>query len=205
MIRDPELLNQLVDTIARFVRERLIPNEARLAEEDAVPAEILAEMKEMGLFGLSIPEEYGGLGLTMEEEALVAMEIGKTSPAFRSVFGTNNGIGAQGILIDGTDAQKAKYVPRLATGAGKTAIRVKDVAGFAVNRVLHAFLIEAIRLVDEGVCGGRHRRCDHGPARRDDQNARVGRVHAQHDRFGRCIHRRSRCRGAMGFWYHART
>ena len=100
MIRDPELLNQLVDTIARFVRERLIPNEARLAEEDAVPAEILAEMKEMGLFGLSIPEEYGGLGLTMEEEALVAMEIGKTSPAFRSVFGTNNGIGAPGILID---------------------------------------------------------------------------------------------------------
>ncbi|BBI50980.1 hypothetical protein HORIV_34010 [Vreelandella olivaria] len=116
MIRDPELINQLVDTIARFVRERLIPNEARLAEEDAVPPEILAEMKEMGLFGLSIPEEYGGLGLTMEEEALVAMEIGKTSPAFRSVFGTNNGIGAQGILIDGTDEQKAKYVPRLATG-----------------------------------------------------------------------------------------
>lgn len=69
MIRDPELINQLVDTIARFVRERLIPNEARLAEEDAVPPEILAEMKEMGLFGLSIPEEYGGLGLTMEEEA----------------------------------------------------------------------------------------------------------------------------------------
>ncbi|MGM0522197.1 MAG: acyl-CoA dehydrogenase family protein, partial [Pseudomonadota bacterium] len=116
MIRDPELLHQLVDTIARFVRERLIPNEARLAEEDAMPAEILSEMKEMGLFGLSIPEEYGGLGLTMEEEALVAMEIGKTSPAFRSVFGTNNGIGAQGILIDGTEEQKAKYVPRLATG-----------------------------------------------------------------------------------------
>lgn len=116
MIRDPELLNQLLDTISRFVRERLIPNEARLAEDDAVPPELLAEMKEMGLFGLSIPEEYGGLGLTMEEEALVAMEIGKTSPAFRSVFGTNNGIGAQGILIDGTPEQKAHYVPKLATG-----------------------------------------------------------------------------------------
>lgn len=116
MIRDQELLDQLLDTLSRFVRERLIPNEARLAEDDAVPAEILAEMKEMGVFGLSIPEEYGGLGLTMEEEALVAMEIGKTSPAFRSIFGTNNGIGAQGILIDGTPEQKAKYVPRLATG-----------------------------------------------------------------------------------------
>ncbi|MDI5934444.1 acyl-CoA dehydrogenase family protein [Halomonas kalidii] len=116
MIRDPELLNQLLDTISRFVSERLIPNEARLAEEDAVPPELLQEMKEMGLFGLSIPEEYGGLGLTMEEEALVAMAIGKTSPAFRSIFGTNNGIGAQGILIDGTPEQKARYVPRLATG-----------------------------------------------------------------------------------------
>ncbi|WP_136246616.1 acyl-CoA dehydrogenase family protein [Halomonas borealis] len=116
MIRDQELLDQLLDTLARFVRERLIPNEGRLAEEDAVPAEILAEMKEMGVFGLSIPEEYGGLGLTMEEEALVAMEIGKTSPAFRSIFGTNNGIGAQGILIDGTPEQKTRYVPRLATG-----------------------------------------------------------------------------------------
>lgn len=116
MIRDQELLDQLIDTLSRFVRERLIPNEARLAEEDAVPPEILTEMKEMGLFGLSIPEEYGGLGLTMEEEALVAMEIGKTSPAFRSVFGTNNGIGAQGILIDGTQEQKSRYVPRLATG-----------------------------------------------------------------------------------------
>ncbi|PMR68432.1 acyl-CoA dehydrogenase family protein [Halomonas heilongjiangensis] len=116
MIRDPELLNQLLDTISRFVSERLIPNEARLAEEDAVPPELLQEMQEMGLFGLSIPEEYGGLGLTMEEEALVAMEIGRTSPAFRSIFGTNNGIGAQGILIDGTPEQKARYVPRLATG-----------------------------------------------------------------------------------------
>lgn len=94
MIRDQELLDQLLDTVSRFVRERLIPNEARLAEEDAMPAELLEEMKALGLFGLSIPEEYGGLGLTMEEEALVALEIGKTSPAFRSIFGTNNGIGA---------------------------------------------------------------------------------------------------------------
>lgn len=116
MIRDQELLDQLLDTVSRFVRERLMPNEARLAEEDAMPAELLEEMKALGLFGLSIPEEYGGLGLTMEEEALVALEIGKTSPAFRSIFGTNNGIGAQGILIDGTPEQKARYVPPLATG-----------------------------------------------------------------------------------------
>ena len=116
MIRDSELLNQLVDTVRRFVRDRLVPTEQSVAENDAIPEDIVQEMKEMGLFGLSIPEEYGGLGLTMEEEALVAFEIGRTSPAFRSLFGTNNGIGAQGILIDGTEEQKRKYLPKLATG-----------------------------------------------------------------------------------------
>ena len=112
MIRDQETLSQLVDTISRFVRERLVPAEQSVAENDAIPEDIAQEMKEMGLFGLSIPEQYGGLGLTMEEEALVAFEIGHTSPAFRSLFG----IGAQGILIDGTEEQKNKYVPKLATG-----------------------------------------------------------------------------------------
>ncbi len=84
------------------MRERLIPNEANVAETDEIPAAIVAEMKAIGLFGLSIPEEHGGLGLTMEEEVTVAFELGRTSPAFRSLIGTNNGIGSQGIIIDGT-------------------------------------------------------------------------------------------------------
>ncbi|MCH8552531.1 MAG: acyl-CoA dehydrogenase family protein [Natronospirillum sp.] len=116
MIRDQEILDQMLSTLRKFVRERLMPNEEKLAETDQVPADILQEMKDLGLFGLAIPEAYGGLGMTMEEEVLIAMEIGQTSPAFRSIFGTNNGIGAQGILIDGTDEQKEKYVPRMATG-----------------------------------------------------------------------------------------
>ncbi|MFO1090798.1 MAG: acyl-CoA dehydrogenase family protein [Hyphomicrobiales bacterium] len=116
MIRDEAMLSELVAGVRRFVRERLIPNEARLAAEERMPDEIMAEMRRMGLFGLSIPEEYGGLGLTMEEEVLVAFELGQTSPAFRSAFGTNNGIGAQGILMDGTPEQKAAWLPRLATG-----------------------------------------------------------------------------------------
>lgn len=116
MIRDQETLDQILGTLRKFVRERLIPNESVLAETDQVPADIVQEMKDIGLFGLAIPEAYGGLGLTMEEEVRVAMEIGQTSPAFRSIFGTNNGIGAQGILIDGTDEQKDYYVPRMATG-----------------------------------------------------------------------------------------
>lgn len=116
MIRDEEILEQLLDSIRRFVRERLIPLEEQVADEDCVPADVIAEMKELGLYGLSIPEEYGGLGLTMEEEVLAAFEVGKTAPAFRSAFGTNNGIGSQGIILDGTDEQKQHYLPRLATG-----------------------------------------------------------------------------------------
>ncbi len=73
-------------------------------------------MKALGLFGLSIPEDYGGLGLTMEEEVSVAFELGRTSPAFRSLLGTNNGIGSQGIVLDGTPEQKARYLPQLASG-----------------------------------------------------------------------------------------
>ena len=116
MIRDQAVLTQLLDTLRRFVAERLVPNEARTAEQDRVPPELISEMRALGLFGLAIPEEFGGLGLTMEEEVLAAFEIGRTSPAFRSVFGTNNGIGSQGIIMDGTPAQKQAWLPRLATG-----------------------------------------------------------------------------------------
>lgn len=116
MIRDTETLKQLLDTINRYVRERLRPLEAQIAEDDAIPDEIVDEMREMGLFGLTIPEEYGGLGLTMEEEALVAMELGGTSPAFRSLIGTNNGIGSAGLVFDGTEAQKQKFLPAMAAG-----------------------------------------------------------------------------------------
>jgi acyl-CoA dehydrogenase len=116
MIRDKETLNALVETISRFVRERLIPNEDLVAESDEIPAEIVSAMKDMGLFGLTIPAAFGGLELTMEEEVLAMLELGKASPAFRSLIGTTVGIGSQGILLDGTQDQKQKYLPRLATG-----------------------------------------------------------------------------------------
>ena len=116
MIRDEETLTILLDSIARFVREVLVPNEQLVAETDAIPASIVAQMRALGLFGLSIPEQYGGLELSMEEEVRVAFEIARTSPAFRSLIGTNNGIGSQGILIDGTEAQKRHYLPQLAAG-----------------------------------------------------------------------------------------
>jgi acyl-CoA dehydrogenase len=77
---------------------------------------VVDEMKALGLFGLSIPESYGGLDLTMEEECLVVVELGRTSPAFRSTFGTNVGIGSQALVMFGTEAQKQKYLPGIASG-----------------------------------------------------------------------------------------
>jgi acyl-CoA dehydrogenase len=116
MIRDQETLNQLIDIVDRFVRERLIPAEQEVAENNKVPDDIIQEMKELGLFGMTIPEEYGGLGLTMEEEIYVSMSLGHTSPAFRSILGTNNGIGSAAVVFDGTDAQKQKFLPKYASG-----------------------------------------------------------------------------------------
>jgi acyl-CoA dehydrogenase len=116
MAIDNESFELLLSTVQRFVRELLVPAEDAVEELDDVPAEIVADMKEMGLFGLSIPEQYGGIGLSMSQECRVAYEIGQTALAFRSVFGTNVGIGSQGILIDGTEAQKQAWLPKVATG-----------------------------------------------------------------------------------------
>ena len=116
MIRDTETLQLLTDSLRQFVNEVLIPRENEVAETDAIPSDIVDQMREMGLFGLTIPEAYGGLGVTMEEEVNIAFELGRTSPAFRSYIGTNNGIGSIGILLDGTEEQRHQYLPQLASG-----------------------------------------------------------------------------------------
>lgn len=116
MALDQETLTLLLDAVRRFVTERLVPAEEALANTGVIPEDIVNEMRELGLFGLSIASEYGGLGLNMEEEVQVAMALGHTSPAFRSLAGTNIGIGSQAIVLAGTDAQRAAYLPRLATG-----------------------------------------------------------------------------------------
>ena len=116
MALDAETRQQLVETVRRFVTERLRPLEAKVSEDDRVPDEVVAEMKAMGLFGLSIPAQYGGLDLSMEDECLVIQEMGRTSPAFRSNFGTNVGIGSQGLVMFGTEEQKTRYLPGIASG-----------------------------------------------------------------------------------------
>jgi len=183
MALDNETLNQLLDTIERFVRERLVPNENKVADDDAIPDDLIAEMKELGLFGLSIPEEYGGLGLTMEEEVQVAFLLGGTSPAFRSLLGTNNGIGSQGIVIDGTEEQKKYYLPKMATGEiiGSFALTEPDSGSDAAS-----LKTTAIRDGDDYVLNGTKRFITNAPeaslftvmARTDPSNKGAGGISA---------------------------
>lgn len=116
MAFDPEIRDALIEQVRRFVRERCVPAENEVAEHDQVPADLVDEMRELGLFGLAVPETYGGLGLDMETECFVAFELGWTSPAFRSVAGTNIGIGSQALVLFGTEQQKETWLPKIASG-----------------------------------------------------------------------------------------
>ena len=137
---DATTMSHLRETVRRFVRERLIPNERKVEESDAIPADIVADMRTLGLFGLTIPEEYGGLGLNTEEEVQIVYEVAQASPAYRSCFSSTIGIGSQGIVIDGTPEQRAKYLPRMAKGEliASFALTEPDVGSDAAHLKLSA-------------------------------------------------------------------
>lgn len=113
---DKATLDQFVDTVRRYTRERLVPLEEQVAEQDSVPDSVFQDFREMGLFGLTIPEAYGGIGLGMAEEIELIIELCWASAAFRSVIGINLGLGSQAIVFDGTDEQKQEWLPKLASG-----------------------------------------------------------------------------------------
>ncbi|AGP48813.1 acyl-CoA dehydrogenase [Psychrobacter sp. G] len=183
MIRDKDVLDQITDTIRQFVNNQLIPMEHWVAENDRLPDDIINQMRELGLFGLTIPEEYGGLGVTMEEEVTLAFELGRTSPAFRSLIGTNNGIGSSGLVIDGTEAQKQKYLPRLASGEiiGSFCLTEPDSGSDAAS-----LKTTAIKDGDTYIINGTKRYITNAPeagvftvmARTDPQNKRSGGISA---------------------------
>ena len=116
MSLDAQTLAEFSKTLRRFVEEQLIPAEKEVSQKDSIPDSIVQQMAALGLFGISIPDTYGGLGLTMGEECHLMMILGRAAPAFRSVIGTNVGIGSQGIIIQGTKQQKETWLPKLATG-----------------------------------------------------------------------------------------
>lgn len=160
MALDNETLNLLLDAVRRFVNDRLVPAENELAETGRIPDDIVQEMRELGLFGLSIAADYGGLGLTMEEEVRVVFELGQTSPAFRSLAGTNIGIGSQSIVLAGTDAQRQRYLPKLASGEliGSFALTEPDAGSDAM-----ALRTSAVRDGDHYILNGTKRFITNAP------------------------------------------
>lgn len=113
---DNDIFDQFIDQLQRYVRERLIPAERAVIEADRIPDDILAEMREMGLFGLTIPEEYGGAGMNITQYAKTIHVLSYAMPAFRSIISINIGMVCSALKNGGTDAQKAEWLPRLAAG-----------------------------------------------------------------------------------------
>ncbi|HVC13607.1 MAG TPA: acyl-CoA dehydrogenase family protein [Acidimicrobiales bacterium] len=107
---------QIRQAVRAFVRDRVVPLEERIDRDDEIPAEVQDAAKAMGLYGFAIPERFGGLGLGMHEECRLVFELGYTTPAFRSLFGSNNGIAGHVLLEGATDAQRERWLPRLASG-----------------------------------------------------------------------------------------
>jgi len=120
-----ENIRLMRDTVRRFVKNDLEPISQQVEEEEKIPEKVVQKMRELGLFGLAIPEEYGGMGLNTLGECVLNEELGRTNVCFRSRFGTNNGIGTQGILINGSPEQKQKYLPRCASGEWTAAFALR--------------------------------------------------------------------------------
>lgn len=113
---EPQDFADVLKAVRSFVRDQVVPREEEIEETDAIPEQVRRTSRDMGLFGYALPEEYGGLGLSLSEEVRLVFELGYASPAFRSMFGTSNGIAGQVLVNSGTAAQKDAWLPRLASG-----------------------------------------------------------------------------------------
>lgn len=135
MIRDQQAFDFFLSDIRRFVRDKATARETEIERADEVPADLVQYLRENGFFGWSIPEAYGGAGLTTEELVLAAFELSQCAVAVRARVGTNTGIGSEGIVVDGTDEQKQSYLPRLASGewTGCLAVTEPEAGSEATN------------------------------------------------------------------------
>src|ERR1700723_4380425 len=115
MVTETEF-DQLLDVVREFIRHEVMPAEASIDETDEIPARLIQQAKEMGLYGYALPAEYGGLGLSVDQQVRLTIELGYTCPAVRSLFGTNNGIAGQVLVLAGTEQQRKQGLPRLASG-----------------------------------------------------------------------------------------
>lgn len=116
MIRNPDKFKSLLAEVRQFVRTECLPLEEQVDHDDVIPEPLVQRMRDMGLFGHSIPEEYGGSGLTSEELSMVNIEVSQVATTFRARFGGATGIASESLVVDGTPEQKRKYLPKLASG-----------------------------------------------------------------------------------------
>jgi len=151
MIREPAAFEETLKSLRRYVRESLIPREAEVERLDEVPADLVDDMARQGFFGWSIPQAWGGTGMTTEELVLAAMELSQASVAFRARVGTNTGIGSEALVADGTPAQKDHYLPLLARGerTGAFALTEADAGSDAT-----ALKTRAVRSGDHYILNG---------------------------------------------------
>lgn len=111
-----EDFREILAQTRHFVRSAVVPREQEILAGDKVPDDLRDQAVKMGLFSYAIPQEWGGLGLNLAQDVELAMELGYTSLALRSMFGTNNGIAGQVLVGFGTDEQKARWLEPMATG-----------------------------------------------------------------------------------------
>jgi acyl-CoA dehydrogenase len=126
VIRDPKSFNSFLKNVREFVRNKAMPCENEIELSDEIPHSLLNQLREDGYFGWSIPEEFGGAGLTTEELVLGALELSQAAVAVRARVGTNTGIGSEGIVVDGTSDQKQRYLPKLASGEWTSCLAVTE-------------------------------------------------------------------------------
>lgn len=111
-----EDFQEILAQTRHFIRTAVVPREHEILDDDRVPDDLRDQAKKMGLFGYAIPQEFGGLGLNLVQDVEMAMELGYTSLALRSMFGTNNGIAGQVLVGFGTDEQKGRWLESIASG-----------------------------------------------------------------------------------------
>jgi acyl-CoA dehydrogenase len=205
---DLAALDDILATVRRFVRNQVVPLEAEIDDKDEVPDAIRDAAKAMGLFGFAIPEAYGGLGLSMYEESLLVMELGYTTPALRSMFGTNNGIAGHVLLEGGTEQQKAHWLPQIASG--------EVIASFALTEAEagsdpSGLATRAVRSGDEWLLNGAKRYITNAPvadvfmvfARSDPDDPSISGITAflvPRDARGLSVGARDHKMGQFGAW-----
>jgi len=209
MNMDRETLDQFVETVRRYTREKLVPLEEEVAERDIIPEHVIQDFRDMGLFALTTPETYGGLGMGSAEEIEIVMELCWSSAAFRSIVGLNLGLGSQGILMDGTAEQKAYWLPRVASGEVITSFCLTEPDSGSDSAALRT---TAVRDGDDYVINGTKRFITNGPlagvfmvmartsAERLPKNAHITAFLVPADTPGVVVGRKDRKMGQAGAW-----